>query len=120
MERHTIKRNYYAHLKANEVRDDCNIETSKGIVNNRAWIHVQLNGVIRIFKGNPVRDDWNIQTSKYPKLHYRKYQKSLFSVIIKYCHQPIIHVNNKAWRNICKYRIAGNFGGRKIWRITKK
>ena len=41
----------------------------KDTVNNRAWKHIQLNGVIQYnapLKGNPVRDDWNIQTSKDP------------------------------------------------------
>ena len=81
---------YNAPLKGNQVRDDCNIEaikdpwlhyqrslssvalntvTSGDIVNNRAWRHVQLNGVIQYnapLKGDPVRDVWNIQTSKDP------------------------------------------------------
>ena len=81
---------YNAPLKENQVRVDWNIETSKDpwlryqrslpsvalntvtsrdTVNNRAWRHVQLNGVIQYnapLKGNPVRDDWNIHTSKDP------------------------------------------------------
>ena len=43
--------------------------TSRDTLNNRAWRHIQLNGVIHYnapLKGNPVKDDWNTQTRKDP------------------------------------------------------
>ena len=62
-------------------------------MNNKAWINIQLN-VINLYnahlKANEVMDDWNIETIKDPYLHYLNYQRSLLSVVIKYCYKSII------------------------------
>ena len=69
-------------------------------MNNRAWRHAQLNGVIQYnaaLKGKPVRDNWNIQISKFLSFNTETIEDpDLPSLLNTVTMQSLIHVTNKA------------------------